>query len=49
MQTITEMARKGGKACAKKHGKVYMAKIGRLGAIKRWKQNGTRKTKKDTR
>ena len=30
--TLTQMARKGGKACYKKYGKAYMSKIGKKGA-----------------
>ena len=42
MDTI-EMARKGGRACYKKHGKKHMSKIGSLGATKRWKKKPTKK------
>jgi general stress protein YciG len=41
---VKEMARKGGRACYKKHGKAYMKELGKKGAEKRWanhkKQNG---------
>lgn len=39
--TITEFAKMGGKATFKKHGKDYMAKIGRIGGKKNKKKLST--------